>query len=239
MSLGGLTPCLSPRHRSLIPRLWCHRWNSIVTYHRYSFLDNPRWTNSGCVVCSCSCRVPEEQTEDTNQGDGDLKDRGGGFSSIEWDRRFVLSSIVAMMIPVGEAMALEPLTQTYRSSSQGFAFSYPESFVIAFDRTSKNIEDGAVISVGDFKRFITVTVFTSHMPVEKGDGILNVETGYDMCIRPIVESETTMGFRVIREEMKESSGVFDFEYDHSICRGEQIESSGGILRCIVRVMTIY
>jgi hypothetical protein len=153
------------------------------------------------------------------------------------DRRFVLASIGAMMMPVGPVMALEQLTQTYRSSSQGFAFSYPESFVIAFDRTSKNIEDGAVVSVGDFKRFITVTVFASHMPVE-GNDFLDVETGYDICIRPIVESDTTMGFRVIREEMKESSGVFDFEYDHSICRGEQIESSGGILRCIVRAIRV-
>lgn len=180
-----------------------------------------------CRRCCC-CSVPREhETWQTCS-------REDNVLGPTLDRRWLLGCMVAMTMPVGQALAREPLTETYRSSAHGFEFSYPESFVVAFDRTGKNIGDGAVVSVGDFTRFITVTVFASPVPAGV-DGILDVETGYDVCIRPIVESETTLGFRVIREEMKGASGVFDFEYDHSICRGEQIEGSGGVLRCIVRV----
>lgn len=165
----------------------------------------------------------------------------------------IASALMMMMLvmPVGgQALAdtapllPDTLTETYRGGEQhqGFRFSYPDSFVIAFDRTGSKTPKGngevALVSVGDFKKFITVTVFGSRMDdgEETPTSIVDVDTGYDVCIRPIVESETTMGSRVIREEMKNVSGVgvFDFEYDHSICRGEQIESSGGILRCIVR-----
>lgn len=189
-------------------------------------------SKTGCCCSSCCCSVPREhETWHTCSREEDVL-------GPKLDRRWLLGSIVAMTMPIGQARALERLTETYRSSAHGFEFSYPESFVIAFDRTGKNIGDGAVVSVGDFKRFITVTVFASPVPAGV-DGILDVETGYDICIRPIVESDTTLGFRVIREEMKGASGVFDFEYDHSICRGEQIEGSGGLLRCIVRVLCIH
>lgn len=204
----------------------CHHWNTIGQCS----CRVEETTQAGSLVSS-HCSVPREhETWHTCSRDEDVL-------GPTLDRRWLLGSMIAMTMPIGQALAREPMTETYRSSAHGFEFSYPESFVIAFDRTGKNIGDGAVVSVGDFKRFITVTVFAS--PVPPGvDGILDVETGYDICIRPIVESETTLGFRVIREEMKGASGVFDFEYDHSICRGEQIEGSGGMLRCIVRVLCI-
>lgn len=240
----GPMPCHSTRDQVWIQIPWYHnRCNSklVSSYHQYSCMDHSLWINKRCFsscCCSSPCEFSWGEQSDVDMTQGDILGTAENSSILGMKaRRAVLASICALMMPVGQAMALEQLTQTYCSSSQGFAFSYPESFVIAFDRTSKNIEDGAVVSVGDFKRFITVTVFASHMPVE-GNGFLDVETGYDVCIRPIVESETTMGFRVIREEIKDSSGLFDFEYDHSICRGEQIESSGGVLRCLVRVIRV-
>jgi hypothetical protein len=126
------------------------------------------------------------------------------------------------------------LTERFESPSQGFTFAYPSNFVVAFDRTQRN-NDGALLSVGNFTKFITVTVFSQQENVDLGNEF-NTNFGYDLCVKPVVESPTTIGFTLLSERMSEDperhEPLYDFEYEHSICRGEKIESAGGILRCI-------
>lgn len=186
---------------------------------------------------------------DTNGFSGACDDQTSPHTILVMGRRHIVATMIGSMHVLGQphqakASSSGSLSKRFRSDEQGFSFSYPESFVVAFDRT-KDIMGGerALVSVGDFRKFITVTVFGSHrVKADQGD-MLDVDTGYDMCIRPIVESDTTMGFRVVREEILVNAvtGVrmFDFEYDHAVCRGETIESSGGILRCIVRVHLMF
>ena len=135
-------------------------------------------------------------------------------------------------------------TSVYSSEKMGFRFSYPSSFVVAFDRTESYAprsiptdEDVALTSVGSYsKSFVTVTVFGKRVrdDVDPGGSSAGKDFFYERVIRPVVDSPTTIGFSLTDES---AAGVgdaahYDFEFEHSVCRGEKIEGKAGALRCI-------
>lgn len=146
----------------------------------------------------------------------------------------------------------------YVAQKEGFQFEYPsESFVVAFDRTGGGTKDGALVSVGDFTRYIVVSVFQQQQS-QRIPGSLDAESGYALCLDPVIQADSTVGFRVIEalmvqpvgnspaaaaaaadgsyEDGRNRKGVFAFEYQVSICRGDTIlEGKGGALRCQVCV----
>jgi hypothetical protein len=132
----------------------------------------------------------------------------------------------------------------YSSEKLGFGFSYPSSFVVAFDRTESYAprsiptgEDVALASVGSYsKSFVTVTVFGKRVrddtdPSRPSSG---KDFFYERVIQPVVDSPTTIGFSLTNESAAGDGddGHYDFEFEHSVCRGETIEGKAGALRCI-------
>jgi len=132
----------------------------------------------------------------------------------------------------------------YSSEKLGFGFSYPSSFVVAFDRTESYAprsiptgEDVALASVGSYsKSFVTVTVFGKRVRDDTDPSRLSSgkDFFYERVIRPVVDSPTTIGFSLTNESAAGDGddGHYDFEFEHSVCRGETIEGKAGALRCI-------
>ena len=196
---------------------------------------------------STLCNCFDDETEDLSTSYG--VDRDSSSTSVS--RRQVLGrsantillgAVSAYTLTTGalSASAKESiesqveLTERFESPSQGFTFAYPSNFVVAFDRTQRN-NDGALLSVGNFTKFITVTVFSQQENVDLGNEF-NTNFGYELCVKPVVELPTTIGFSLLGERVSvdpvRHEPLYDFEYEHSICRGEKIEAAGGILRCI-------
>lgn len=144
-------------------------------------------------------------------------------------------------------------TSVYSSEKMGFRFSYPSSFVVAFDRTDSYAprsiptdEDVALTSVGSYsKSFVTVTVFGKRVRDDVNGSSSpssslssSSSTGkdffYERVIQPVVDSPTTIGFSLTNESVGGGGGDvhYDFEFEHSVCRGETIEGKAGALRCI-------
>lgn len=158
----------------------------------------------------------------------------------------------------------DPKRVKYVAQKEGFQFEYPsESFVVAFDRTGGGTKDGALVSVGDFTRYIVVSVFQQQsqgIPASVASKGLDTESGYALCLDPVIQADSTIGFRVIEALMIPFTGNgpdhddgkyssnhyngkqsgFAFEYQVSICRGDTVlEGKGGALRCQVRVMLYF
>lgn len=120
------------------------------------------------------------------------------------------------------------------SSREGFAFQYPDSWVLAFDRSGGK-KDGAVVVVGDFRQsFLVVSVFRT-VAVETlsdgGESFLTVEDGRRLVLDTLREDPTTMRFKEISASSTEN-GEFDFQYELQTCVGEIQEGSGGVVRCL-------
>lgn len=128
-----------------------------------------------------------------------------------------------------------PLTFT---STEGFAFDYPESWVVAFDRSGGR-GDGAVASIGDFRQLLVVSVFrtVANLPDSLTQtGALDEATGFAVCVEPQRSDESTMRFESIVSAASPGAGggtEYNFEYELESCRGEIQEGSGGVLRCLV------
>lgn len=127
--------------------------------------------------------------------------------------------------------------RTFASSGhQGFSFSYPASFVIAYDRTQDTSRDGAIISIGNFSNTIhTATVFRQRV---RDVGLPQTpEDAYKLCIQPLIDDASTTGFRLIQDSLfttKDNVIMYEYEYEQSVCRGQEIvEGVGGVLRCTV------
>jgi hypothetical protein len=139
------------------------------------------------------------------------------------------------LLPVQAAIAAPPsLSQTFQSS-EGFEFSYPAGWVVAYDRSGGR-GDGAVAAVGDFTKFLVVSVFrTVDIPKDvKLDNGLTESVGHALCIDPLLKDDSTQSFK---ELASKSSGegrqrYYDYEYEIEICQGEIQEGSGGVLRCL-------
>jgi hypothetical protein len=129
------------------------------------------------------------------------------------------------------------LSQSFESS-EGFQFSYPAGWVVAYDRSGGRMlrRDGAVAAVGDFTKFLVVSVFrTVDIPKDINlDNGLTEFAGRSLCIDPLLKEDSTQSLNVLRSE---SSGEgrrrqYDFEYEIEVCRGEIQEQAGGVLRCL-------
>ena len=163
----------------------------------------------------------------------------------------VASTTTVFMCPrtAGADVIYTDGTSVYSSAKMGFRFEYPSSFVVAFDRTDsyapRNIptdEDVALTSVGSYsKSFVTVTVFGKRVREDTNGSTAGKDFFYERVIRPVVDSPTTIGFSLTRESVAGGDGGdggdwgdahYDFEFEHSVCRGETIEEKAGALRCI-------
>lgn len=151
--------------------------------------------------------------------------------------------IVGTNMVAGRALAVvdgnESSMERYVNQREGFEFRYPSNWVVAFDRSGGN-KDGAVMSVGDFTKFMVVTVFrqVENIPEDVKRQGFTMESGDAVCIDPVAQNDITIGFLVERAELiptDNNTSMFEFEYKHSICRGEKIEAAGGVLRCNVRL----
>jgi hypothetical protein len=122
------------------------------------------------------------------------------------------------------------------AAQQGFSFSYPASFVIAYDRTQDTSRDGAIISIGNFTNTIhTATVFRQRV---RDVGLPQTpEDAYKLCIQPLIDDASTTGFRLIQDSLfttEDNAIMYEYEYEQSVCRGQEIvEGVGGVLRCTV------
>jgi hypothetical protein len=143
-----------------------------------------------------------------------------------------------------------PLTETYKSG-EGFAFDYPAGWVTAYDR-SGSTGNGAVITVGDYRSLITVTVFrTETITEEVKRAGLTEETGYSICVEPPQRQDSTVRFELVRSGLAApsdaaapggaaapaaasggSAAAYDFEFFIESCVGEIEEGLGGTLRCL-------
>ena len=133
--------------------------------------------------------------------------------------------------PALAAAPTPPLTKTFSSASDGFAFDYPDNWVVAFDRSGRG-GTGAVVSIGDFTRYLVISVFrTAELPPDVRSRGLDVETGRALCLDPQAASESTMRFQQHRSEMA-APGQFSFEYEIESCRGEIQEGARGVMRCL-------
>ena len=145
------------------------------------------------------------------------------------------AATLALLLPIPPATAATPiLSQTFQSS-EGFEFSYPAGWVVAYDRSGGK-GDGAVAAVGDFTRFLVVSVFrTVDIPKEISlQNGLTESIGRALCIEPLLKEDSTQSFKELRSQ---SSGQgrqlqYDFEYEIEVCRGEIQEGVGGVLRCL-------
>lgn len=145
------------------------------------------------------------------------------------------AAALALLLPIPAATAATPiLSQTFQSS-EGFEFSYPAGWVVAYDRSGGK-GDGAVAAVGDFTRFFVVSVFrTVDIPKETSlENGLTESVGHALCIDPLLKEDSTQSFKELRSQ---SSGQgrhlqYDFEYEIEVCRGEIQEGVGGVLRCL-------
>lgn len=128
-----------------------------------------------------------------------------------------------------------PALSQFFTSSEGFTFSFPAGWVVAYDRSGGR-GDGAVVAVGDFTRFLVVSVFrTVDVPAEAAAHGLDEATGRRLCLDPLAADDSTMRFREIKSEAGgDGAGGrrYDFEYEIDVCRGEIQEGSGGVLRCL-------
>ena len=111
--------------------------------------------------------------------------------------------------------------------------------MLAYDRSSPRASsDGAVAAVGDFTRFLVVTVFRGvDLPKDVVKNGLNEASGRALCLDPVLSSDSTERFQELRSEMSTGGGglsAYDFEYEVDVCRGEVQEGVGGVLRCLVR-----
>lgn len=132
--------------------------------------------------------------------------------------------------PLRAIAVASPLEQKF-SSIEGFQFSFPAGWVVAYDRSGGR-GNGAVAAVGDFSKFLVVTVFRQ----EIDDG--NVEqwdeaVGRKFVLQGPASSQSTLRFTDIKSAMvvKEPS-IYEFEYEIETCMGEIEEGSGGIIRCL-------
>ena len=124
------------------------------------------------------------------------------------------------------------------TSSEGFAFDYPDGWVKAYDRSGGR-GNGAVVAVGDFTSFLVVSVFrTSDIPSDiRSKGFSDESSARALCLDVVAAADSTMRFKEIKGDLgrgENGKNVFDFEYEIEICRGEIQEGSGGVLRCLVR-----
>jgi PsbP len=157
-------------------------------------------------------------------------------------RRSLLISIAAtaavgyLLAPAASVAVVAPptLSQTFQSS-EGFEFSYPDGFVVAYDRSGGR-GDGAVAAVGDFTRFLVVSVLrTVDIPkdinLENG---LTESVGHSLCIDPLLKDDSTQSFNELRSESNGEGrrSQYDYEYEIEVCRGEIQEGAGGVLRCL-------
>ena len=153
------------------------------------------------------------------------------------------SASILKALPVAAVESASPTDiKTFVSKSMGFQFSYPSSFVVAFDRTDsygpRNVpadQDVALTSVGSYsKSFLTVTVFAKRVGSNEPLGVARKDFFYEGVIRPVVDSPTTIGFSLTSESVsgEGEDAYYDFEFVHSVCRGETIEGKAGTLRCI-------
>lgn len=159
---------------------------------------------------------------------------------VAWQRRSaiaLLSCAVATTLSPTLPAAASPssappaLTQSY-TSSEGFQLSYPSNWVVAFDRSGGRAT-GAVVSIGDFTRFIVVSVFrTVEVPEAVRAKGLDEAAGRALCLESQAALESTMRFEQLRSEIGQH-GAYDFEYTIETCRGEIQEGVGGVLRCLV------
>jgi hypothetical protein len=117
------------------------------------------------------------------------------------------------------------------SSIEGFQFSFPAGWVVAYDRSGGR-GNGAVAAVGDFSKFLVVTVFRQ----EIDDG--NVEqldeaVGRKFVLEGPASSQSTLRFTDIKSAMVVNEpSIYEFEYEIETCMGEIEEGSGGIIRCL-------
>lgn len=153
-----------------------------------------------------------------------------------------LSSLLLPSLAGPARAALAPTTSTFASNAFGFQFSYPSSFVVAFDRTDSYAprsipadEDIALTSVGSYRKaFLTVTVFAKRVGTNVSPAG-SKDFFYDRVIQPVVDEPTTIGFTLNSEAYGGDAAYdryYDFEFVHSVCRGETIEGKSGALRCI-------
>jgi len=140
-----------------------------------------------------------------------------------------------LLQPIQTAVAAPTsLSKTFQSS-EGFEFSYPDGWVVAYDRSGGR-KDGAVAAVGDFTKFLVVSVFrTVDIPKNINlDNGLTEFAGHSLCMDPLLKEDSTQSFNELRSE---STGEgrrrqYDFEYEIEVCRGEIQEQAGGVLRCL-------
>lgn len=127
------------------------------------------------------------------------------------------------------------LEQTFKSS-EGFQFSFPSGWVVAYDRSGGQ-GNGPVAAVGNFQRFLVVSVFrTVNIPKSIITNGLDEPTGRMLCLDAPAASSRTMRFTEISSQATASQlpavDYYNFEYEIESCNGEIQEGSGGVLRCL-------
>lgn len=124
-------------------------------------------------------------------------------------------------------------------SAEGIAFDYPRDWVVAFDRSTPGPRkaDGAVVVVGNFRTFDTVSVFRTEVPPQdRGEG-MSEELGYRLAVEQQQSALSTMRFKMLSSRLVDADGgkqYYDYEYVIETCRGEIIEELGGKIKCLVR-----
>lgn len=126
----------------------------------------------------------------------------------------------------------QALDQEFKSS-EGFRFSFPSGWVVAYDRSGGR-GNGAVAAVGDFSRFLVVTVFREVININ-GDDVehLNEGVGRKLVLDGPASSQSTLRFTEIKSDMVVNDPTtYEFEYEIETCTGEIEEGSGGVIRCL-------
>jgi hypothetical protein len=149
-------------------------------------------------------------------------------------RTILISSLLATSFFTLPGLASpSDLARTFESR-EGFSFSYPDSWVVAFDRSGGR-GNGAITAVGDFKQsFLVASVFrTVGIKSLLGENSgLDDTTGRRLVLDPLLNDPSTLRFRELRAQGSSNGEFFDFEYEMEACKGEVQEGKGGFQRCL-------
>jgi hypothetical protein len=138
--------------------------------------------------------------------------------------------------PATAAAAAQPSGEEIRTltSRDGFAFDYPASWVVAFDRSGGFRGEGAVATVGDFrgveKSFLVVAAFRQAPP--RGTTVGGAAAaGRALNVDAPRADAATLRFAELRSEGTPDGG-YEFEFEVEACGGEVLEGAGGRVRCL-------
>lgn len=218
-------------------------------------LDIDAMAAKGCLLAQCLRRMPFSDSTRRSQTQRSshrmavhaiqIDQRASAADAAQVDRRSLLAAAAAGMLmtvqgtmprpaAAEEAVAAGPAVKELQGKA-GFRFSYPDGWVVGFNRGDQS---GALALVGDFKSFDTASVLKADLPrlmlppetAEKGD----VKALASALIAEARSTGSTMSFELVNEgtERRGGGNYIVFEYVLSICNGEIEEGLEGKRRCL-------